>query len=56
MKTLLLGLLSAAAVCVGAAGSTAATFPTCLGEPFWRTGAHDTEASFSQSGSVPLTT
>src|SRR2546427_830527 len=38
MKTLLLGLLSAAAVSVGAAGSTAATFPTCLGEPATKIG------------------
>jgi Ca2+-binding RTX toxin-like protein len=38
MKTLLLSLLAAAAVSVGAAGSTAATFPTCQGEPATKIG------------------
>jgi Ca2+-binding RTX toxin-like protein len=38
MKTLLLSLLAAAAVSVGAAGSTASTFPTCLGEPATKIG------------------
>src|SRR2546430_6423468 len=38
MKTLLRALLPAAAFSVGAAGSTAATFPTCLGEPATKIG------------------
>jgi len=38
MKTLLLSLLAAAAVSIGAAGSTAATFPTCQGEPATKIG------------------
>ncbi len=38
MKTLLLGVLAAAAVSVGGAGSTAATVPTCLGEPATKIG------------------
>jgi Ca2+-binding RTX toxin-like protein len=38
MKTLLLGLLATAAVSLGGAGSTAATVPTCLGEPATKIG------------------
>src|SRR2546430_10142938 len=38
MKTLLRALLPAAAFPVGAEGSKAATFPTCLGEPATKIG------------------